>query len=55
MQHRFISYENACELIDHLDAIEIHSAGWSQTFRAEQEGRTVYIQLPGNGECLGRR
>jgi len=52
MQHRFISYENACELIDHLGAIEIHSTGWSQTFRAERAGRPIYIQLTDTCECL---
>lgn len=52
MQHRFISYENACELIDHLDAIEIHSTGWSQTFRAERAGQPIYIQLTGECDCL---
>lgn len=52
MHHRFISYENACELIDHLNAEEIHSTGHSQTFRAERAGLPTYIQLTGGTECL---
>lgn len=52
MQHRIVNYETACELIDHLDAVEIHDAGWSQTFRAERSGQPMYIILTGEQECL---
>ncbi len=52
MQHKVISYSAACELIEQLNAIEVHSAGWTQTFRAENNGKPVYIQLPGEGDCL---
>lgn len=52
MQHRVISYESACELIDHLGAMEIHGAGWSQTFRAERRGQPIYNILTGEHECL---
>lgn len=52
MQHKVISYSAACELIEQLGAIEVHSAGWAQTFRAENNGKPIYIQLPGEGDCL---
>ena len=52
MQHQVISYSTACDLIEKLDATEVHSAGWAQTFRAENKGKPIYIQLPGEEPCL---
>lgn len=52
MQHEVISYSAACELIEQLDAIEVHSAGWAQTFRAENNGKPIYTQFLGEGDSL---
>jgi hypothetical protein len=52
MHHQLISYENACNLIDQLDAEEIHSAEWSQTFKADRNGQPIYIQLSGGELAL---
>jgi hypothetical protein len=52
MQHRLISHENACELIDHLNAEEIHSTGWSQAFKGKRGNQVLYILLTGQNEAL---
>jgi hypothetical protein len=52
MQHRLISYENACELIDHLDAVEILSAGSFQAFTSSKGAQQKFILLTGTSECL---
>ncbi|GIZ13971.1 hypothetical protein NCCP436_33870 [Pseudomonas sp. NCCP-436] len=52
MQHKLITYEEACTLISDYGAEEIFSSGWSQTFRAEADNRTIYIQLNGANESL---
>lgn len=52
MQHRFISYANACDLIDYLNAREIQSSGLTQVFKAERAGLPTYILLTGEAECL---
>ncbi|MCY1288718.1 hypothetical protein D9M70_377730 [compost metagenome] len=52
MQYQFVSFQIACDLIEELNAEEIHSAGWSQTFKAEKDGSPIYIQLPGTDDCL---
>lgn len=52
MQHKLITYEEACTLISDYDAEEIFILGWSQTFRAEADNRTIYIQLNGANESL---
>ncbi len=52
MQHKLITYEEACTLISEYGAEEIFSSGWSQTFRAEADNRTVYIQLNGANDSL---
>ena len=52
MQHKLITYEEACTLISDYSAEEIFTSGWSQTFRAEADNRTIYIQLNGANESL---
>lgn len=52
MQHRLISYENACELIDHLDAVEVLSAGSFQAFTSSRGAQQKFILLTGTSECL---
>lgn len=52
MQHRLISYESACELIDHLDAVEILSAGSFQAFTSAKGAQQKFILLTGASECL---
>lgn len=49
MQHKVISYSAACELIEQLGAIEVHSAGWAQTFRAENNGSQSTFNFPERG------
>ncbi|MDH2201294.1 hypothetical protein [Ectopseudomonas oleovorans] len=52
MQHRLIIYENACELIDHLDAAEILSVGNFQAFISTRRVQKKFILLTGSSDCL---
>ncbi len=48
MQHQRITYEQACELIEHHNATEVAVLGLAQVFQLG----AAYIVLGGASECL---